>query len=248
MENKNTNLQKNLLTYIAYCLPERSFSYEKCQKDFINIGIKNTIATLRKEFSIDKKEGLIELKTYYHKPYPVLSTKGKLEIKTPLPFRRYSEFDGIWKMVIFDIPDNLHSERVRFKNELKKLGFGKISRGVYLSPHSLFTHVKKLAIRLKIDQYVVFAKISQLEDEKKKVAKAWNLEEINDQYKEYIKKVQQELEKHKKEPTWPFIAKTLEKEFSQIYLQDPQLPEQFLPAEWQGKTAYGIFKALSNSY
>ena len=49
-------------------------------------------------------------------------------------------------------------------------------------------------------------------------------------------------------PFWPLYAKRLEKEFAAIYEKDPHLPEEFLPYGWHGKEAYGIFKAISNSY
>lgn len=243
-----SNLRHNLLIYVAYCLKSKFFSYEKCQKDLVSIGIKSTIPTLRKEFSLAKKEGLIEFKTYYHKLYPILSTKGKLAIKTHLPFRRWGDFDGSWKMVIFDIPDDLRSKRVQFQNELITLGFGKISRGVYLSPNPLFSKVKRLTHKLRISKHITCIKTASFEDEKKKIARAWNLEEVDNQYKEYTEKVRQQLELNQKNPLWPFFAKDLEKEFAQIYQNDPHLPEQFLTANWQGQTAYGIFKAISNSY
>ena len=47
---------------------------------------------------------------------------------------------------------------------------------------------------------------------------------------------------------WPIQAKNLEKEFVTLYSDDPQLPEEFLPSSFKGKEAYGIFKALANSY
>ncbi len=243
-----SNLQHNLLTYIAYCLKSKFFSYQKCQKDLKNIGIKSIISTLRKEFSMAKKDGLVEFKTYYNKPYPALTTKGKLEIKTGLPFRRWGDFDGSWRIVIFDIPEDLRSKRIQLQGELKNLGFGKLGRGAYLSCHPLFFQIKRLALNLGINQYIIYIKTNSIEDEKKKIARAWNLEEINNQYKEYIQKVRQQLEISKSHPFWPFFAKDLEREFAQIYKNDPHLPEQFLPADWQGQTAYGIFKAISNSY
>ena len=170
----NLNLRQNLLTYIAYCLSERSFSYEKCQKDLESVGINTTIPTLRKEFSLSKKEGLIEFRTYYKRPYPVLSQKGKLAIKTRLPFKHYGEFEN-WKIVIFDIPESLRTKRLILQNELINLGFGKLSRGVYLSPHPLFTAVKRIVRKLGIEDNLTFLKTTSLEDGKRVIYHAWNL-------------------------------------------------------------------------
>lgn len=239
------NLKDNLLTYIAYCLVSKTFSYEQCQKDLDSTGISTTIATLRKEFSICKKEGLIELKTYYKKPYPVLSTKGRLEIKTRLPFRHYGEFES-WKIIVFDVPENLRAKRLILQTELLRLGFGKISRGVYITPHPLFSALKRIIKKLVIEDFVTLMKADAIENEKAKIFRAWNLKELNEQYENFIQKAR--VATFERKPFWPLYAKKIEKEFATIYTQDPHLPSEFLPAGWKGAEAYGIFKAISNSY
>ena len=99
----NTSLRHNLLIYINYCL-HGFFSYETLSADFSRVGIKHELATLRKEMSLLKKDGLISLKPRYKKQVPVLTSKGKLEIKTHLAFKKYGEWDGKWRVVIFDLP------------------------------------------------------------------------------------------------------------------------------------------------
>lgn len=242
----NINLRQNLLTYIAYCLPsDKRFSYEKCQKDLESAGIESTIPTLRKEFSLVKTKGLIEFKTHYRRKYPALSSKGRLEIKTHLPFRRY-DWDESWKIVIFDLPENLRGKRIKFQQELIDLGFRKLARGVYLSPHPLFSAVKRLALRLHIEDYLTFIRTKTIEEEKKKIYRAWNLQELNGLYEKFILKAK--VVSFDRKPFWPIYAKRLEKEFAKIYEKDPFMPEEFLPANWRGQEAYGIFKAISNSY
>lgn len=239
------NLRDNLLTYIAYCLPAKEFSYEKCLADLESVGIKTTIKSLRKEFSLAKKAGLIDFRTYYKKPYPVLSTKGRLEIKTRLSFRRYDEFES-WKMVIFDIPENLRPKRLILQNELLRLGFGRLSRGVYLSPHPLFSAVKRIVKKLGIEDFVTLIKTQSIENEKAKIFRAWNLKLLNQKYEQFIQKAR--VATFDRKPFWPLYAKKIEKEFAALYEHDPHLPGGFLPSGWKGAEAYGIFKAISNSY
>lgn len=241
----NINLRQNLLTYISFCLPYKHFSYDICLSDFIVSNIKCNITTLRKEFSNLKREGFIEFKYYYRKPYPVLTQRGKLEIKTRLPFKEY-DHDGVWKVVIFDIPDNEKMARLKFQKHLVELGFGKLSRGVYISPHPLFTAVKRLARKLGIENNITLIKTSFIENEKHKIASAWNLKEINAEYEKFIQIAKQES--LKRMPFWPLSAKQLEKVFAELYSKDPHLPKEILPASWHGKEAYGVFKAISNSY
>ena len=241
----NNTLRHNLLTYIAYCLSSKSFSYGQCQKDLESIGLNYTIPTLRKEFSLSKKGRLIDFKTRYRQPYPVLSSKGRLEIKTRLPFKHRSEFES-WKMVIFDIPESLRPKRLILQNELLNLGFGKLSRGVYLTPHPLFSTVKRIAKKLGIEDFVTLIKAQSIENEKTKINKAWNLKDLNEQYENFIQKAR--VASFDRKSFWPLYAKRIEKEFAALYEKDPHLPEDLMPAGWKGTDAYGIFKAISNSY
>lgn len=240
-----TTLRDNLLTYIAYCLRDKSFSYIKCRKDLESAGITTTLASLRKEFSLCKKEGLVNFKTHYRRPYPIVTLKGRLAIKTRLAAKHYGEFDS-WKMIIFDIPENWRNKRLILQNELINLGFGKIARGVYLSPRPLFTAVKRIAKKLGIEENLTFLKTVNLEDEKRVIYRAWNLKDLNGKYENFIQRAK--VATFERKSFWPLYAKRLEKEFASIYEKDPHLPEKFLPANWLGAQAYGIFKAISNSY
>jgi phenylacetic acid degradation operon negative regulatory protein len=239
------NLSLNLLTYINYCVTNRHFSYEKCQKDFANINIQINITTLRKEFSYAKSEGLLEFKTFYRKKYPVLSQKGKLAIKTNLPFKKY-DWDGDWKVVMFDISNSRKNSRLSFQKKLMDLGFGKLGRGAYLSPYPLFTTVKRISRELKIENNITLFRANSIENEKEKVAKAWNLKKINNEYLKFIQKAREKS--ISAELCWPIIAKSLEKEFAALYGRDPHLPKELLPENWRGNDAYFAFRAIANSY
>ena len=89
-----------------------------------------------------------------------------------------------------------------------------------------------------------------MDDEKKKINKAWDLPEINEKYEKFMQKAR--FESVERKTFWPLFAKKLEKEFSLIYETDPHLPEEILPVPpaggWRGREAYGVFKAISNSY
>lgn len=239
-------LRQNLLTYIAYCLQSREFSYEKTLADFENAGIETTIKSLRKEFSLAKKEGLIEFKTHYRNPYPILSSEGKLEIKTRLPHKRYSDFEGSWKIVIFDLPESRRNDRLTLQRTLENMGFGRLTRACYISPHGSFSPIKRVARNLGIEENISYFKTREIDDEKRVIFRAWDLEKINEAYRKFISDARYAT--FAKKPLWPLKAKRLEQIFIQIYELDPQLPQEFLLPDWKGEEAYLIFKALANSY
>ena len=244
---RKQRLQNKLLNYIGHCLEQAGYvlSYENLIETFeLIFGTKYNITTLRKEFSNLKKEGLIEFKTRYRKPYPVLSQRGKLAIKTHLPFKRYGPWDGKWRLVIFDIPEVDRSYRWAMRHKLAELGFGQIQKSAYISPYPLLGTISRYASELGVRQHLRMIEVEKIDNENQLIEEVWHLKEINDNYKEFIKK----SKRNKHQTFWPLRAKILEQEFAEIYERDPHLPEKFLPAGWHGREAYGIFKAISNSY
>lgn len=240
-------LGHKLLIYISLILPAKGydFAYEKIQQMLNNYDNQDYhISTLRKEYSILKSKNFIELKKRYRKPIPVLTQKGKLALKTYLPFKSYGAWDGRWRMVIFDIPESERKYRWALRHKLHELGFAQIQLSSYISPYPLLNPVQRFATDLGVRQHLRLMEISKIDDEQKLVNKAWPLEEINNNYKVFLSRA-----KHaKKDIYWPLKAKSLEEEFAQIYTFDPHLPQIFLPRDWQGQNAYKIFKEISNSY
>ncbi|MBL8031420.1 MAG: hypothetical protein JNK33_03800 [Candidatus Doudnabacteria bacterium] len=50
---------------------------------------------------------------------------------------RFPERDGVWKMVIFDIPERQRQVRTFLRNRLKSLGFKKWQSSIWISPYKL---------------------------------------------------------------------------------------------------------------
>lgn len=247
LKNDSKNLSYKILTFIAYCAREVNFafSYKTMQEVFDRYyGENYKLSTLRKEFSILKNKGLINFKTRYHKPVPVISDKGRLILKTQLPFKKFDAWDNRWRMVIFDIPETQRADRLVLCHKLEELGFGHFQKSAYISPFPLLSTVERFASNLGIRQYIQLLEISKIDNEKRLVEKVWKISEINDYYKKFIEKAKTESKKD----FWALKAKKLEQEFAVIYQNDPHLPEKFLPKNWVGDKAYKVFKQISNSY
>lgn len=238
------SIREYLLTYIGYILPKmgRRFSYETCSRIFKKLGINHQISTLHKEFSLLKKEGLIDFELYYHRNVPFLTSSGRLAIKTKLVLRHFDTWDGLWRLVIFDLPAQNKNDRIKLTDKLSELGFRKIQKSTYLSPYPLVNIVSRFANDLGIRQYLNFFEVSNLYDQDK-ILEKWQIETINSFYQKFLKRAIVS-----KSPEWPLKAKILEREFAQIYYLDPHLPTKLLPQDWLGQTAYQKFKMVSNSY
>lgn len=234
------NLRNHLLTYIG---ANRRFSYTHLSRTLSDLKIKHTLPTLRKEFSLAKKDELVEFEKYYHKQIPVLSNKGKLAIKTQLPFKKYSEWDGRWRLVTLDLPQSERPYRRLLEKELNRLGFAQVQKNTYLSPYPLLNFINRTSTDLGIRQYLILAEANEIKD-LDNILKHWPIKEINLEYKKFIKKARKASPKNH----WPLMAKQLEWEFVEIYSRDPHLPAELLPKDWQGEAAHHLFKQISNSY
>lgn len=240
-------LSEKILTFIEYCLPEIrfKFSYQKLVDVLQEIDNKKySIATIRKEFSNLKRQGFIVYGKRYKKRIPLLTRKGKLQIAPSLPYKKFGQWDKRWRIVIFETPEKERKYRMMFQEKLKELGFQKIQKGVYISPHSLLRTVSRISTELGIRQYLTLVESDKIEREKRAIEQIWELDKINQEYQKFIKKAR----KIKKNPFWPLIAKRLEGEFAKIYQLDPHLPEELLPKNWLGDKAYKIYKEIVKSY
>ncbi len=69
------------------------------------------------------------------------------------PFRE-KEWDGKWRVVFFDIPEELHTRRDIFRYRLKNLGFQQLQKSLLAMPFTCEKDVAEICSRLKINQYV----------------------------------------------------------------------------------------------
>lgn len=243
------NLSTKILIYLADILPKvgHKFDYAQMQEILEKFyGQPHPLSTLRKEMSLLKKQGFIEYQSRYRKPVPVLSRAGKLRITPYLPFKKFGDWDGKWRIVLFHIPAYDHSSRKIFHETLKNLGFQKIQKGAYISPHPFLPTVRRVANELGIKQYLAIFETSDIDQEQKTISKIWQLDKINIEYAEFIKLARKSAAN--KSITWPFKAWELEQKFYQTYKKDPHLPKELLPKDWQGEKAYKKYKEIVMSH
>ena len=73
-----------------------------------------------------------------------------LEINIP------DQWDKKWRIIIFDIPEEKRSDRNRFRQKLKNLGFEMIQKSVFCYPHDCLQEVIFLTKHLGIERYVTY--------------------------------------------------------------------------------------------
>lgn len=74
-------------------------------------------------------------------------------VKRYFPLRG-KNWDHKWRVIIFDIPKELHSARTRFSAKLKKLGFFMLQKSVFVFPYECERELGYIAKQLKISDYI----------------------------------------------------------------------------------------------
>lgn len=158
-----------------------------------------------------------------------------------------------WCIVSYNIPEKRRGLRDRFRKELNYLGFGLLTNSTWISPNDLTSRVNQVTESLEISSFVeIFsAKHVSGRQPKELVQKCWNLDEINQAYKEFMdiyqpryEKIEKKVKQGKKiEESFCFVEKTkLVHQYRKFLFIDPDLPKELLPEVWLGHEADDLFR------
>lgn len=95
-----------------------------------------------------KSRNLIQIQKHNHQIHIYLTPAGEREagkyqinrLAIPTPDR----WDGIWRLIIFDIPEKLKIKREAFRGKLKELGFYLLQKSIWAYPYLCEKEVKLL--------------------------------------------------------------------------------------------------------
>jgi len=132
-------------------------------------------------------------------------------------------WDGYWRLVVYDIPENQRRFRQFIRRKLIELGFANIQKSTWLSPLPVDPWIKQLKKEIGRESRLFLA-ISRLvdSDPRKLVAEFWP---INSWQKEAMKF----LAKIGKKDKLSFADQRL---FWQLVAKHPLVPLDLLPASW----------------
>lgn len=137
MAKKQSFIISNILELIAEMseilpLPlETPYSWMKRQRGFRPARFYSSIFEL-------KSRGAVQVYEKNNKKFIKLTKKGQLELllsKARIPIK--GQWDGKWRVVIFDIPEGSKQKRHFFRHLLLQNNFKKLQASVYVSPYAL---------------------------------------------------------------------------------------------------------------
>jgi phenylacetic acid degradation operon negative regulatory protein len=219
-----------------------------------------TEQAVRAAISRMQKQGWIESRKVGNRSFYSMSARGKKRLNEAAE-RIYKvengEWNGKWCITSYTIPEEQRNLRDELRKELNFLGFAMLTNSTWISPNDLTERVRDITQSYEITDYVEVFSAEHLgwSDPKKLVKKCWNLDEINQAYREFIDTYQPKYDefvqlltnKQELHDNQCFVEKTeLVHQYRKFLFIDPDLPQQLLPDVWLGKDAARLFRNYYN--
>jgi CRISPR-associated endonuclease Cas2 len=84
---------------------------------------------------------------------------GNIQIKKP------SRWDNLWRLVAFDIPEDMKKGRTALSTKLKELGFYPMQKSVYIHPYECKDEIDFIAEIFKLTSYIRFLRVKDVDIE-----------------------------------------------------------------------------------
>lgn len=113
---------------------------------------------IRKTFEQLRRKRLIEMIEINGEIKMVLNENGKKRVVKyeleDMTIPKPKNWDGKWRLIIFDIPEKFHRERRALRIKLDELGFYPLQKSVWLYPHECRNEIDFIVEFFKISPYV----------------------------------------------------------------------------------------------
>ncbi|MFQ5752963.1 MAG: hypothetical protein ACE5HI_13300 [bacterium] len=113
---------------------------------------------IRKIFAKLKHQGFIEIPIENDGKKIILTEAGKKKVLeyqlNDLKIRRPSRWDKKWRVIIFNVPENLKRARSFFQRKLKGFGFQLMQKSVWVYPYECENEINFIAESFGIKEFV----------------------------------------------------------------------------------------------
>ncbi len=214
----------------------------------LNQKTKGTLSALLKEGLIEKEpeketKTKVEEKNSLSVRYK-LTEKGFLRLCLEFPFFRFLKFewDGLWRIISYEIPETKRDLRDHLRREMRGWGLGPWHRSFWLTPHPIVAQLKDMVYGKEEEKYIqAFESTHVYGDMDILVEKVWGKTTLDNRYREIFKKWHEVLSKDLSN-----IDKMKEIVYSYIEIlrDDPGLPSSLIGSKWIAYEAFDIFKEV----
>lgn len=242
---ENHKVKRKLKRALLFSL---AFIYDQYQK----VSIKNFYRMLylpgyngsKKSFyqllSRSEKIGDIKKETKNGEVYIKLTSKAGDFFNEKISLKKLAEkeWDGLWRLVIFDINETDKNIREKLRKKLKSLGFTMWQESVYITPHPLVDEVNEYLKSNNLFPKVICleAKTIGVENNRGFAWIIFNLKNLNRKYLNLINLLNHLISDYKKKKIKrkDFLTKFQEifQSYQELVFEDPFLPKGLEPDNW----------------
>ena len=174
------------------------------------------------------------------------------EGRTRIFDRGRDDWDGIWRMVIYGVPEESRGERDRARRTLAWHGFGPLAAATWISPHPRLETVRGALADLSATRMDLLESRSLSRTADREMAfRCWDLDGLGRDYLKLISAYEQlpapaELAALPGPQALRQQVK-LVASYRTLPFRDPDLPAALLPEGWQGQRAHALFIAAHDA-
>jgi phenylacetic acid degradation operon negative regulatory protein len=203
-------------------------------------GLFRQAAILEQSHLIERDPGAMDDRIYR------LTWRGRLHVLGGRdPQKCWSrEWDGRWRLVLFDVPTSRNSERARLRRYLQARGFGWLQNSVWVTPNAL-EEERQLLRDGKVDVeslLLLEARPCAGESDAEIVSGAWDFNRINRRYVALMRLLDERPSGNLKDEVRARALQRWAAAEREAWLDavaiDPLLPERLLPSDYLGRKAW----------
>ncbi len=113
-----------------------------------------------------KTHGLVREISRNGKKFIKLTSKGQLELLLhKAKLEKPKVWDGHWRMIVFDIPEDNHKDRDRLRELLKRNDFVMLQASVFISPYPLNREAIEYLKQAGLKEYIRIIRADELDDD-----------------------------------------------------------------------------------
>ncbi len=114
-----------------------------------------------------EKRGMVKVERKGKNQFITLTSKGELAVLlSKAAVVKGKKWDGKWRLIIFDIPEDAKHKRREFRILLKDNGFIKLQASVYISPYSLNREAIGYLQKSGLMAYIRILKVEEMDNDK----------------------------------------------------------------------------------
>jgi phenylacetic acid degradation operon negative regulatory protein len=174
------------------------------------------------------------------------------EGRTRIFDRGRDDWDGIWRMVIYAVPEESRAERDQVRRTLAWHGFGPLAAATWISPHPRLETVREALADLSATRIDLLEcrSLSRAAD-REMAFRCWDLEGLGRDYLELIRAYER-LPAPAELAVLPgpeALRRQVElvASYRTLPFHDPDLPAALLPEGWQGRRVHTLFIAAHDA-